>query len=152
MNNLRVIFIYEGTPRRTDTVPEGLADLDDNFDVYGTYLPTDGSAREPWEATVTWRFLFHKIAPFLMQNLNEQTINQLLAAGILKHLSLTGSHEIINQIVLNNKLIEAIGLIKAVFTDGYLYWYLTPSGEQVMRDHYTVKKVRTQDPVKADLR
>ena len=69
-------------------VPD-LAPLDDSIDVSGTYFDVDFEEYFARSTTVTWRWIFACIAPYLVTNPDEATVQSILASDLFRDSRLT---------------------------------------------------------------
>jgi hypothetical protein len=61
---------------------EGLAGLDENFRINGSYQSRGQTIA--WTSTATWRDIFSFIAPYLMKNPNDATVKFSLRNALLE--------------------------------------------------------------------
>jgi hypothetical protein len=129
---------------------EGLADIDSEFTINGTYY-----ARRPgysqrskytFSSTITWRELFALISPYLVEHPNDGIVKSKLASSLLEREGKSGSTISINDQEFKTVTIqlEAYGLITTSYnktTKGgmALFWQLTKKGKQLMIESRVVK-------------
>lgn len=145
---------------KSQLVPENstLASLDDTFSVllkWKVYSSTHGRSnrRERTETvTVTWRETFARIAPDLQEYPSDTKVNSILGTSLYRkdHPSsdtlVRVQHDDFQTIRVQ---LSALGLIDTNYqktTKGgmALFWSLTPSGQQLMRQLRTVKAVTVE--------
>ena len=67
-------------------VPENLASLDDDFKIHGYYRTYSNHYKRfentKWERTITWRELFRKISPYLMESKTDASVKDLIAKNL----------------------------------------------------------------------
>lgn len=133
---------------KSPPVSENLASLGDEFVVSGLFFNyDDGFAREyEWKRTITWRELFKRISPYLMDGAEDQRIKELIAKNLAPSYADSVFTHVDDQDFQTIKLqFQAQKLVEvqkseAIKGSYFLYWSLTPSGTALAFDLRTVKK------------
>ncbi|MFM0607656.1 DUF4062 domain-containing protein [Paraburkholderia sediminicola] len=130
-------------------VPD-IADFDDVFTLFGTYKSTSGGYSRDWTVSLTWREIFSLLAPSLLVNPNDGSVQlELKKIGLnAAKIGARFSSEIDDQ-VFNTVKIQLIsyGLVLVRYLKNTaggmgLFWSLTPRGNSVMIETRTVRKVQ----------
>lgn len=125
---------YQQSP--TYTV-EGLAGLDESFNIKGTFFNDYG--KRDWSAKLTWREIFTIISPYLAKNPNQDYVKEILKSAIIKRDNLSNRSNFLDDQDFQTIAIQlkALGLIKTTYTKTIkggmdMFWYFTPEGERLM--------------------
>jgi len=116
---------------------EGLAGLDEQFTVNGTYFTDYG--KRSWASTLTWREIFAIISPYLSQNPNQEHVKEILKSALIKRDKLSNrSNSLDDQDFQTISIqLKALGLIQTTYAKTVkggmaMFWYFTPEGERLM--------------------
>jgi len=141
--------VNELSSQQTSAI-EGLADIDSEFTINGTYCTRrpgySQSSRYTFSSTITWRELFALISPYLVEHPNDGIVKSKLASSLLEREGKSGTTISINDQEFKTVTIqlEAYGLITTSYnktTKGgmALFWQLTKKGKQLMIESRVVK-------------
>jgi hypothetical protein len=119
---------------------ENLARLEDKIELYGTYRVQFDRSNNKWKA---------KFTPYLLTHPSDDSVkSRLLEAAFARSDTYRGDSPSLDDQVFRTVglQLKALGLIKLQYsqsTTGYmdLFWSLTPSGERLMMDLRTMKKI-----------
>jgi Domain of unknown function (DUF4062) len=137
-------------------VLENLASLDDEMVLVGKYHQAYTQTTQVWLVHVTWRDIFAWISPYLIRIPADEHVRSILASAAFLKSDVAGRGE---NPTLNDQnfrtvavQLQALGLVKLTYgetTSGGmgLFWSLTPSGERLMMELRTVKKVKTVEKI-----
>ena len=139
-------------------VPEDLALLDGKFVVRGDFTEYDsGFKREhEWKRTITWRELFRRVAPYLMEGAEDLRVKELIAENlapsptdnIFTHVN-DQDFQTIKLQFQAQKLVE-VQKSEAAKGSYLIYWSLTSYGTALAFDLRTVKKGEEEKAVELD--
>ncbi len=128
-------------------VLEGLAGLDDTFELHGTYR-YEGQTRR-WKAKMTWRAIFAAIGPYLVQYPAASTVKDVLekAAFLLSNSSGYSSTLDDQDFQTVSVQLKALGLVQISYTKNVaggmgLYWSATRAGDQLTLQLRTVRSAQ----------
>lgn len=129
---------------------DGLADIDSQFTVHGSYKSSYGNVTRTheFENQISWRDLFALVAPYIMEHPSDSAV-KLRMAQSLKELateSSGGYSMTINDQEFKTITIQlrAYGLVKTTYTKTTrggmaLFWTLTKKGERLMMESRVVR-------------
>lgn len=142
---------------KNPSVPENLASLDDKFKICGYYRRYDNRYKKyvetDWERIVTWRELFRRISPYLIESKTDSGVKELIAENLAPSTSSTQLKDQDFQTVkLQFQALKLVQVYKSKAVDGnyYIYWSLTSSGKALAFDLRTVKKGEEEKAVEPD--
>jgi hypothetical protein len=125
-------------------VVEGLAGLDDIFELHGTHW-YDGRTRR-WTAKMSWRAMFAAIGPYLVQHPASSTVKDVLEKAAFLLSSSSGSSPDLDDQVFQTVSVQfkALGLVeisylKTVAGGMGLFWSATRAGDQLTLQLRTVR-------------
>ena len=117
---------------------EGLADLDEKFDVNGIYHIERGAA-VVWKSSISWGEIFSFVSPYLIQHPSQEYVKSILHHAILDRdqiskRSNTMSDQDFQTITIQ---LKALGLVETKLAQTVkggmaLFWLMTPAGEKLM--------------------
>ncbi len=123
---------------------EGLAGLEDIFELYGNYTTDYG--RKRWSVKITWGEIFAIISPYLIKNPNENIVKHVLKEGALARTNIGGSSQTLDDQVFQTVTVQlvALGLVETKYAqttkgDMALFWNFTPKGQKLMFELRTVQ-------------
>jgi hypothetical protein len=129
---------------------ENLAGLQDEIQLYGIYRDKYNGSKMGWKVTLTWGQIFAYVSPYMVRLPSDESVKSTLTeaafirSGNLGH----GENPSLDDQLFRTVCVQlqALGLVKVQYTRstaGYmdLFWSLTPSGERLMIELRTVKKV-----------
>ncbi|TLP37729.1 DUF4062 domain-containing protein [Arcobacter arenosus] len=129
---------------------EGLADLDEEFTITGTYYNDYG--KRDWSSNITWREIFSIISPYLVQNPNQEYVESILHNALIERDNLSNrTNSMRNQDFQTIAVqLKALGLInthyaKTVKGNMAMFWSFTPKGERLMVQLRAVPSTKTQE-------
>lgn len=124
---------------------ENLADIDDEFEVTGTYFTNSG--KRNWKASISWSDIFSIISPYLAQNPNQDHVKAILKGAIVErfHISDRSNHLNDQDIQTIAVQLKALGLIRTSYAKTVkggmaMFWSFTPKGEQLMVQLRAIRK------------
>ncbi|EGR1569434.1 DUF4062 domain-containing protein [Vibrio parahaemolyticus] len=130
-------------------VPD-IADIEAKYKVHGKYkVYRQGlQARDyTFESVISWKDMFSLLSPFLVEHLNESSVERKLAECLLENEGKTGSSVVINDQEFKTIKIqfEAYGLIKTsrlqtVKGNMATFWSLTDKGKKLMIENRVIRK------------
>jgi hypothetical protein len=130
---------------------ENLAALQDEIKLFGTYRNTSTyRAADLWVATCTWSEIFAAISPYMISFPTDEFVHSILAsAAFARSTSATwGENAQLDDQMFRTVAVQlqALGLVKLTYTQTMsggmaLFWSNTPSGDRLMLELRTVKKV-----------
>jgi len=135
---------------------ENLAALEDKLELRGKFYRTSYNSWRFFEATFTWSEIFASIAPYLIRFPNDEFVKSTLSLAVFARSGHSGDGD---QPTLNDQQfrtvavqLQALGLVKLQYTGSTtgamgLFWSLTRTGERVMLELRTVKKVSAPQQV-----
>jgi len=142
---------------RSDPIPSiiDLAEMDDNIIVPGTYEYSYAGTNPQWgkwSVTLTWRQLFGLVSPFLMESLYEWGVEGKTAEVLFATTELAGKSPKIEPQTFQTIKLQLLALrlvttrrAKALDSNYYSFWSLTPIGRQLMFEIRTVRKDPERD-------
>ncbi len=138
-------------------VPENLASLDDKFKLHGHFTIYGGSynktVKRSWERVVTWRELFKRIAPYLVESKEDSSVKKLTADNVAPSKDTTVlNDQDFQTIKLQFQALKLMDVYTSKAVDGkyYIFWSLTPSGKALAFDLRTVKKGETEKAIEPE--
>ncbi|SRR6266478_1794649 len=129
---------------------ENLAGLEDKMELHGTYRTQSSRTKYKWEAAFTWSEIFACVSPYLLTSPSDDSVKSILLAAAFDR---SGRSNFADDPSLDDQIfrtvgvqLKALGLVKLQHLRsgaGYmdLFWSLTPSGERLMMELRTLKKV-----------
>jgi hypothetical protein len=133
---------------------EHLAGLEDKIELRGTYWDNYFRRYHGWSAAFTWREVFGYISPYLVRIPNDEYVKTILTSAAFPRSgkSDTENPKLDDQLFRTIAVqLQALGLVKIQYSESTtggmnLFWSLTPSGERLMVELRTVKKVSALKP------
>ena len=129
---------------------ENIAELDDEITVFGEYNESLMPEWKRWEHKLSWRKLFSLIAPFLLENPNDELVRKKLKNSFLEKIDRNLPHalqsEINEQIYQTVKIqLMALKLVDIRYSQSTtgnmaLFWSLTKTGNNLLFQLRTTKK------------
>ena len=123
---------------------EGLATLDDTFELHGTYR-YDGAYRR-WKAEMSWRAIFAAIGPYLVQYPAASAVKAVLEKAAFLISNSGGNSSTLNDQDFQTVSVQlkALGLVEISFTKNVaggmgLYWSATGAGDQLTLQLRTIR-------------
>jgi len=131
---------------------ENLAGLQDTIKLYGTYRSKmyGGSSKSGWNAKFSWGEIFGTVSPYMVSLPADETVKSILtsAAFLRSGDSSYGDSPILDDQIFRTIAVQlqALGLVSLQYVQTTLggmglFWSITPSGERLMMELRTVKKV-----------
>lgn len=128
---------------------ENLAGLEDKIELKGRCWEKYYRRYEAWSAILTWREVFGYISPYLVRIPNDEYVKTVLTSAAFSRSGQSDGenpsldHQLFRTIAVQ---LQALGLVKVQYSESTtgamnLFWSLTPSGERLMVELRTVKKV-----------
>jgi hypothetical protein len=133
---------------------ENLAGLDDTIELYGTYWSRYQQGKQTWTAKLTWAAIFGYVSPYLVTFPSDESVKEVLSSAAFKRSnsssygeSPTLDDQLFRTIAVQLKALGLVSLQYAESTTGImlLFWRLTPSGDRLMMELRTVKKVKESE-------
>jgi hypothetical protein len=135
---------------------EGLARLDDDISLKGTYWSTHYRGQRDWKITTTWRKIFAYVSPYLVKHPTAEVVKEVLLSAMFDeaHLEM-GEAKIDQYTTLSDQdfqtvavQLKALGLVKIEYSKSAggsmgLFWSFTPKGEQLMIELRAVRSTVT---------
>jgi len=130
-------------------VLENLAELRDEFKLFGTYTNNWRNERnQHWSVTITWADIFAAVAPYLAGLPSDEAVKTILTEAAFKKSdreghSLVLDDQLFRTVALQLKALNLVHIERKQSTTGVmaLFWSVTPYGERMMLELRTVKKV-----------
>jgi len=131
-------------------VIEDLAGLEDKIELRGTFWDNYMRRHSAWSASFSWREVFGYISPYLVRFPDDEHVKSILLSATFPRSGESGDAQ---NPKLDDQLfrtiavqLQALGLVKVQYSESTtgvmnLFWSLTPSGERLMMELRTVKKV-----------
>jgi hypothetical protein len=129
---------------------ENLAGLEDTIELLGTYRESFHHRRGKWNAKFTWGEIFACVSPYLVQIPSDEYVMSILrSAGFDR----SGRSEWGDSPDLDDQTfrtvavqLQALGLVTLNYAQSTmgspgLFWSITPSGQRLMMELRTIKKV-----------
>jgi hypothetical protein len=133
---------------------ENLAGLEDKIELHGKYYYYGTRTKYEWKAKLSWSEIFAYVSPYLVSLPSDDSVKSTLLAAAFDRSGKSNSGDspsLDDQIFRTIGVqLKALGLVKLQYTRstaGYmaLFWSLTPSGERLMMELRTAKKLKTLD-------
>ena len=146
--NQELLQLVKQLDVQQDEEIDGLADMDSQYKIHGTYKETGDriSYNKTWESTISWKQIFGLISPYLLEHPTGDTVKKKLTASLEKRENLGGySHSIdVQEFMTISIQLKAYGLVTIRYVKDTiggmgLFWSLTGKGEQLMMKIRTVK-------------
>jgi Domain of unknown function (DUF4062) len=139
--------ISKNNPHEIKTI-KGLADLDEVFDVNGTYFTDRGKVI--WTSKISWLEIFSFISPYLVQNPSQEFVKSILHNAILKRDQINTRTNTMNDQDFQTIAIQlkALGLVNTKLAQTVkggmaLFWSITPEGEKLMLQLRAIKSSKS---------
>lgn len=123
---------------------EGLAGLDEMFEVTGTYQTKYGTCT--WSSTISWKEIFSIISPYLSQSPNQEYVKSILKSAIIKRDSINDRSNYMSDQDFQTIAVQlkALGLVRTVYSKTVkggmaMFWKFTPEGEKLMVQLRTIQ-------------
>jgi hypothetical protein len=131
---------------------ENLAGVQDTTELYGTYRSNmyGGSSKSGWKVKMSWGEIFGTVSPYMVTLPADETVKSILTSAAFLR---SGNSGYGNSPVLDDQIfrtialqLQALGLVSLRYVETTLggmglFWSITPSGERLMMELRTVKKV-----------
>jgi hypothetical protein len=128
---------------------EGLAGLDEEVSLKGTYFDDYDKRYTVWNVTTTWRKVFAYISPYLESYPAAYAVKEVLNSAMFAEYKHKGTHSSLDDQFFQTVGIQlkALGLVKIEYTETVngtmgLFWSLTGAGERLMVE---TRAVRTKE-------
>ncbi len=130
--------------QKQENIIEGLADLDEEFTVNGTYADSYSKNRN-WSSSLTWKEIFAYISPYLLKSPNDEYVKNILKKALVEKEKVSGyqidlSDQDFQTITLQLKALRLINVkfLKSIQGNMALFWSLSTQGENLMMQLRTV--------------
>ena len=128
-----------------------LAGLDESFTFHGQHFI--GGSKYVWEVSATWGEVFGFIAPYLVKQPNDSTVQDVLAQALQKKSGhgIGSTNSIDDQDFQTVSVqLRALGLVKVALLKTMAggvgtFWSATPKGEKMMLELRAVRSTKERD-------
>jgi hypothetical protein len=136
---------------------ENLAALNDKIKLYGSYRDTLYGTSKYWWVMLSWNEIFGSISPYMVKFPNDDYVKLILVNFAIAQASVSGywdsptlDDQVFRTVAVQLQALRLVNIQYLQTTEGGmgLFWSNTPSGERLMMELRTVKRVQAPELTK----